>query len=59
VRLEVYNIAGQKVRTLFDEKQGKGKHSVIWDAGDLASGIYFCRLMAGDEVVTATMTVLK
>jgi serine protease AprX len=47
--LKIYNILGQKVRTLVDEPKTAGKHEVIWDGKDdegkdVASGIYFYQL---------------
>ncbi len=64
VTLEIYNVQGQKVRTLIDEVRGAGEHAIEWDAtsyaGDrVASGIYFYRLTAGDYVVSKKMTLLK
>jgi hypothetical protein len=49
VRLEVYNLIGQPVRTLIDKPQSAGTYSVEWDGRstggpDLSSGIYFVRL---------------
>jgi hypothetical protein len=44
VTLSVYNTRGQVVATLVSEELGRGKHEVDWAPGDLASGIYFCRL---------------
>jgi len=64
VRLEVYNILGQKVITLIDEEQKAGYKVVHWDSrsesgNDVTSGIYFYRLQAGDFVQTRKMVVLK
>ncbi len=47
VKLDVYNILGQKVATLVDQKQRSGAYSVRFDAGDLADGIYIYRLSTG------------
>ena len=49
VGIFIYNILGQKVRTLVKERKYPGEHSVTWDGkddvgNDLASGIYFYRL---------------
>jgi len=44
VKLEIYNIMGQKVTTLIDGKREAGEHVVQWDGSDVASGIYFYRL---------------
>ena len=44
VRLEVYSILGSKVKTVINEYQQKGIYEIIFDAKDLASGVYFYRL---------------
>jgi flagellar hook assembly protein FlgD len=64
VNLIIYNILGQKVRTLVDENQIAGYKTVIWDgkdeAGDqVSSGIYFCRLRAGNYTEVRKMVMLK
>jgi formylglycine-generating enzyme required for sulfatase activity/Mg-chelatase subunit ChlD len=52
VRLEVFNLLGQRVRTLVDEVQTAGSYTATWDAKDeggagIAAGIYLYRLTAG------------
>ncbi len=59
VRLEVYNILGQRVATLVDEKQTPGYKMVTWDAAGMASGIYFSRLKAGGFTSVRKMILLK
>jgi hypothetical protein len=59
VTLEVYNLFGQKVATLVDGEQQAGCRSVVWDASDISSGIYFYRLTAGDFTETKRMIVVK
>ncbi len=64
VSFVVYNVAGQVVRTLADGVLPAGLHTITWDgtnqAGQaLSSGVYFYRVVAGDEVVTRKMTLLK
>lgn len=59
VRLEVYNILGEKVATLVDEKQAPGYKAVTWDAKAVGSGIYFYRLQAGSFVETRRMVLLR
>ena len=54
VRLEVYNMVGQVVRTLVNERQAAGRYAVRWDATDdrgreMSSGIYFYRVQVGGE----------
>jgi PKD repeat protein len=59
VCLEVFNLLGQRVITLVDEKQEAGFHRVKWDAGDMASGVYFYRIKAGDFTATRRMVLMK
>ena len=59
VRLEVYNITGQKVASLIDARLDAGNHSVTWDGSEAASGIYLYRLMAGEFTKSRTMILLK
>lgn len=64
VTLRVYNIAGQLVKTLIDERQGTGNHSVLWDGRDekgemVGSGVYIYRLRVGSEVLSKKMVLLK
>ena len=44
VRLDVYNVIGQRVRTLLNEEKDPGIHEVVFDASGLSSGIYLYRL---------------
>jgi hypothetical protein len=59
VNLTVFNVRGQKVTTLVDGYLDAGPHTVTWDAGDNASGMYFYRLQAGDFVQSKKMLLLK
>jgi hypothetical protein len=59
VRLEVFNIAGQQVATLVDSKQQSGYRSVVWDASEVSSGVYFYRLSAGDFTEIKRMLLVK
>jgi hypothetical protein len=62
--LGIYNVLGQLVRTLVNEPQEAGRYEVIWNgkdenANEVASGIYFYRLKAGDFVEARKMLLLK
>jgi hypothetical protein len=59
VRLIIYNILGQRVATLVDGKQKAGYKTARWDASEMASGIYFYRLRAGDFVQTRKMVLIR
>ena len=45
--LEIYNMLGQKIRTLMQKKLPAGRHTMQLDAFDLPSGIYFYQLCSG------------
>lgn len=59
VKIEVYNVIGQKIATLVNSKQGAGYHTVTWDASDVSSGVYFYRLTADDFSQTRRMVLMK
>ena len=59
VRLEVFNVLGQKVSTLADGLLEAGHHSVTFDASRIGSGVYFYRLDAGEFSETKKMTIMK
>ncbi len=64
IKLEVYNVLGQKVKTIADTKLSAGVHEYQWDATDdanqsVASGIYFYRLSNDEQFKTHKMTLLK
>ena len=59
VELTVLNALGQEVARLVAEYQDAGLHTVKFDAGRLASGIYFYRLRAGEFVATRRLTLIR
>jgi hypothetical protein len=60
VKLEIYNIMGQKVAILIDERREAGDHTISWDGSNVASGVYLYRLTAGEDFVeTKKMILLK
>jgi len=64
VELAVYNMLGQKVATVVDGHMGAGHHAVVWEGRNetgqqVASGVYFYRLQAGDFSQTKKMMLLK
>lgn len=64
VRLTVYNVLGQTVRTLADREYVPGHHEVAWDGTDnngspTASGVYFYRIQTKHSSDTKKMTLLK
>lgn len=64
VRLAIYGLSGQLVRSLFSGPLGPGSHEVRWDGRDasgvpVGSGVYVCRLEVPDRVWSRRMTLLK
>lgn len=64
VNISIYNIQGQKVKTLMKEQKGKGNYTIRWDGTDnkgirVASGIYFCRMKADDLSEAKKIVLLK
>jgi len=59
VRLDVFNIVGQKVVTLIDKPMEAGWHSVSFDGSGLASGVYIYRIEAGSFVDSKKMVLIR
>ncbi len=64
VELGIYNLSGQRVRTLVSGRLQEGCHSLRWEGKDseghlLASGVYLCRLKAGGRVKVQKMLLLR
>jgi fibronectin type 3 domain-containing protein len=64
VEMVVYNVLGQKVRTLIEEHQKPGRHRVLWDGRDeegrdVSSGIYLYRMKTSEFAQTKKMILLR
>ena len=64
VNLDIWNLQGQKIRTLVGKEQKSGYYSVVWDgrneAGQtVSSGLYLYRVQAGSFVATHKMLMIK
>jgi hypothetical protein len=57
--LKIFDLLGREVATLVNQKQKPGEYRVTFNAGNLASGIYFYRLTSGNFVQTKKMMLLK
>ncbi len=59
VKLTVYDLLGNEVKTLIDEYKPAGTYSVKFNGAELTSGIYIYRLQAGEFVSTKRMALIK
>jgi len=59
VTLKVYNVMGQEVATLINNERHVGELIATWDAKNVASGVYFYTLTAGDFTATKKMLLIK
>jgi hypothetical protein len=64
VKMEIFNIKGQKVRTLIDHVLAAGNHSVVWKGEndsnqDVSSGIYYCKMQTSSYSQVNKMILLK
>jgi len=59
IRIAVYDVLGREVAVLMDEWKDAGRYSVTWNASGNASGVYFCRMVAGTFVANQRMVMSK
>jgi hypothetical protein len=59
VKITLYNLLGQQIRTLVNEYKESGVHTINFDASDLNSGMYIYKIEAGSFVQTRKMTLVK
>ncbi len=64
VKVVIYNMLGQEVKTLVNDYQNPGNHEVTWNGDNnvgakVASGAYIFRVVAGNNIVTKKMLLLK
>lgn len=59
VNLSIYDVTGKKIATLIDGKTKKGYNELIWEPLNLASGIYFYKLEAGNYTAERKMVIVK
>jgi hypothetical protein len=64
VKLEIFNVMGQRVRTLAEGKHEAGRYQIVWNATNdigesLSSGMYIYRIQAGDFVSVKKLVLMK
>ena len=58
-KLPMFNLAGKEVETLVDNVVDPGDHSLVWNAGDLGSGVYLYKIITESFVDAKKMLILK
>ena len=64
VTVDIYNIKGQKVKSLVNDHKDAGRHSVVWNGTDennknVSSGVYFYKLKSGKMSLSRKMILMK
>ncbi|HIF83577.1 MAG TPA: T9SS type A sorting domain-containing protein [Candidatus Marinimicrobia bacterium] len=59
VSLDIFDIAGRQVASLISEYMIPGSHQIVWNPGQLSSGIYFVKLIAGNTSLNQKITYVK
>lgn len=64
VKIEIYNLMGQLVKTLVDKKQARGSYSITWSGDNqtgaqVSSGVYFLKMRAGDFARVRKMALIR
>lgn len=59
VTIALHNALGERVATLLDDRVTQGTHTVEFDSSALESGVYFCRMTAGERTQTRPVTVVR
>ncbi|MFK7848325.1 MAG: T9SS type A sorting domain-containing protein [Rhodothermales bacterium] len=59
VKLAIYDVLGREVDVLIDGVRAAGQHKAIWKPAGLPNGLYFYRIVQGDQAYTKQMTVIR
>jgi hypothetical protein len=59
IAVEVYDLMGRKVETIFEGLRPAGYHSITWNSDDNSSGVYFYKIQAGEFVDSRKILLIK
>ena len=59
VSVNVYSVTGQLVDNLISSDMSAGYHSISWDASNVASGVYIVKVIAGSNIASQKVMLLK
>jgi hypothetical protein len=58
VNIAIYNSIGQEIKVLVNKKQGYGEYRIQFNATDIPSGVYLCKMQIGDEFIATNKMLL-
>jgi glucuronoarabinoxylan endo-1,4-beta-xylanase len=59
VVIRIFNVLGAEVATLVEGQQSAGVHHAVFDASGLPSGVYLCRMQAGDFTASRKLLLMR
>jgi Zn-dependent metalloprotease len=59
VKIEIYNLIGNKVKELYSGNQESGYHNILWNAEAVATGTYYCRMTTPEVSKTIKLVLVK
>ena len=59
VDLQIYNLRGELVENLINERLNVGRHSILWNADSYSVGTYLLKIKAGHQVDTRKLVLIK
>ena len=57
--ISIYNLQGREVASLVNGNMEAGYHSVVWNANNQSSGVYFVKMIAGEYINTQKLMLIK
>ncbi|MCP4581569.1 MAG: T9SS type A sorting domain-containing protein [candidate division Zixibacteria bacterium] len=59
IKLDIYDVTGRYIETLHEGSINSGEHTIVWDASDYTTGVYFYRLRTSGKSETRSMVYLR
>ncbi len=59
VAIQIYNLQGRVIETLVNRNMNAGYHSLVWNANEFGSGIYFVQMIAGEYMDIQKLMLVK
>lgn len=59
VKIEIYNLIGNKIKELFNGESEEGYHNLLWNADNVASGTYICRMTTPETAKITKLVLIK